>query len=85
MTDPFGNQDDEDAAEKPESNIKNGNFLPPEMGMGVGKDKTQDSQEYNTHYQKQTQSFYHISSCSGHQRGDWVVKARAALIDRKWL
>jgi hypothetical protein len=42
MTDPFRYQDDEDTSEETECNVKNGDFLPPEMRVRVGEDKPQN-------------------------------------------
>jgi hypothetical protein len=54
MTDPFRYQDDEDTSAETERNIKNGNFLPPEMRVRVGEDKPQDKQQYNTDNESET-------------------------------
>jgi hypothetical protein len=47
MTQPFGNDDDKYAADKPEDDIKNRDFLPPEMWMLIGEYKTQEAGEKN--------------------------------------
>ena len=41
MAEPFGEYDNDYTADKAKNRIKNRNFLPPEVGMFVRKDKTQ--------------------------------------------
>ena len=37
MSNPFREKDNHDTAGKPEQDVKNGDFLPPEMGMFIWK------------------------------------------------
>lgn len=45
MAQPFGNNDDNNATNESKEYVKNRNFLPPEMRVVIGEDKTQDAGE----------------------------------------
>ena len=48
MPEPFCKENDNDTSDKAECGIEDGDLLPPEMGMFVGKNKAKDTGDCNT-------------------------------------
>ena len=49
----FGKEDNGDTADETKNSIKDGDFLPPEMGVPVRKDKTEKTHSCNADIQGQ--------------------------------
>ena len=59
MTNPFGEKNNRDTADKPEQDVKNGNFLPPEMGMFIWKKESEDTRQKDASNHNGAESFLH--------------------------